>query len=192
MKTFYLPLIVLSLFAVSCEEAENNEAPSEAAEEQPTVESIEPNEVETETIVASAEFELVKPDTAALKTTYPKGDISFSMGYHYLTQAYSITSEKDSVEYYGDSKEFICHFYQTFEHGITYWKSNCSEEGGAQERITFPSLTNEQAKEFVNTLFYEPWNTWTTDLKYEADGAGCYYTIIQEDDQTIIDIWCGC
>ena len=185
-----------ALFAASCTEVNSSEETSEnestVAEELISSEPQIQGEPSTKDTTVQLDFALVHPDTVALKKVWEGNENFHSKGYLYLSEYYAIAGNKDSVEYYGDSEEYICQFYQEFEYGITYSKSNCSEEGGAEERITFPRLSNAEAHDFVNTLFNDPWNTWTTELTYEADGAGCYYSIIQKEQQTIISIWCGC
>ncbi|CAG5080987.1 hypothetical protein [Parvicella tangerina] len=194
MMKFLLPSLLILSFLSSCDGADDSTENRVNEKDTTTVEEIEISEDEIslkEPPTPPGGFELIIPDTALLKKNYPKGNLTMTQGYQYLSAYYDSIAPKDSLEFYEQS-QFLCHFYQEFEHGISYWKSSCGEEGGAQERITFPKIDDNIAKDFVNTLFYDPWNTWTTDLKYEADGAGCYYTIKQTTDKTIIDIWCGC
>lgn len=194
MKPIYLFLITF-IFFVSC----GNEESSPSGEETTPTKEVAEEKIEQteevhydESLLDPTGFELVIPDTVALYKTWKEQNYANSRGYLYLKENYKLAGPMDSVQYYGDSEEAICHFVQIFQYGISYSKSECSEEGGAQEKIILPRIDDALIHEFVNTLFFDPWNTWTTDLTYEADGAGCYYTIKQSEEHTIIDIYCGC
>ena len=60
------------------------------------------------------------------------------------------------------------------------------------ERITLPPMDISEVKKWIETLFYDPYNTWITPESYGPDGAGCYYDIIDKSDRILIDIFCGC
>lgn len=185
---FTASFIALFLLTASCTENETSELRGQQVQET-TTENIDSIDLSQNGLTVA--FELIDPDTAMIRKKVWKDNYVGSMGYTYLTSYYQATSEKDSIIYYDEESKDLCAFYQTFDYGITYSKSSC-EEVGFIEQIKFPKIDNKSAKAFVNKLFYDSWNTWTTDLNYEADGAGCYYTINQEEHYTIIDIWCGC
>ncbi|MCB9195284.1 MAG: hypothetical protein H6598_03585 [Flavobacteriales bacterium] len=185
----YLTLIVFCFVLLSsCSQDESQDA-DERKTNNSTTQNIDSINLSQNGI--TADFELIDPDTSLIRKQVWEENYTESMGYTYLTTYYQTVSEKDSIEYYDVENMDICAFHQQFEFDISYSKSSC-EEIGYIEQIKFPKIDSKTAKEFVNKLFYDSWNTWTTDLKYEADGAGCYYTIIQEEDHTTIDIWCGC
>ena len=86
----------------------------------------------------------------------------------------------------------ICSFKQEFEGNIEYEIWHCKEAGGISERLVFPRMENHTAKEFVLKLFYDKWNSWVSEFKYEPDGAGCYFEIEHSENQTAIDVYCCC
>lgn len=188
MKQVYL-LLFISFFFNSCGNEESDTTNEEKAVE--TTQQTEGVQYD-ESLLDPTGFELHQPDTVSLYKTWKDQNYSDSKGYLYLTGYYQLAGPQDSVEYYGESQESICHFVQKFQYGITYSLSECSEEGGMQEKIIFPRVDDQIIHDFVNTLFFDPWNTWTTELKYEADGAGCYYNIVQSEEYTTIYIYCGC
>ena len=132
------------------------------------------------------------PDTFKLKSIERKGNFGESLGYIYLKENYHVSSEQDSIIYYEWEPDIICAFKQDFEEGITYKVWQCKEAGGVSEQITFPRMENRTAREFIELLFYDRWNTWVSDLQYEPEGAGCYYKIDHSEKQTVIEIYCGC
>ena len=138
-------------------------------------------------------FELKNADTTKLKVVERVMDYSESLGYLYLKDNYKMTSDRDSIEYYDwlPEKE-ICAYSQAFENGIRYSVRQCREAGGITEKIILPKIETSKLKSFIELLFWDESNTWTTELKYEPDGAGCYYEIIQTESNSIIDIYCGC
>lgn len=189
MKNLIICLTISTLAFISCE------SETEASEESNETVTDTTEKVEIEVIIDEAPltaFVPVSPDTTALKKIWFSDDYTETLGYLYLSTHYPSSNEKDSVEYYNFDEEMICAFYQSFDQGIEYSEHGCAEEGGYQEKYVFPKMDDLVAKEFVNHLFFDPWNTWTSDYSYEAEGAGCYYNIQQSDTTTTIFIWCGC
>ena len=137
-------------------------------------------------------FKPIVPDTTNLKQQQLKNNQQESLGYLYLINNYKKETKKQSVRYYDYDANTMCAFEQTFENHIKYSVYQCDEEGGARESLSFPKTDLKTIKTFVETLFFDKYNTWKTDYKYEPDGAGCYYEIKQLEDKTVIDIFCGC
>jgi hypothetical protein len=132
------------------------------------------------------------PNTKSLKSLEKQGDYSESLGYLYLKQNYTSTSEKDSINYYEWEPYSICSFYQEFQGGITYKLWQCQEGGGRNEQIAFPKMTNKDAMEFVNKLFHNKRNAWISEFQYVPDEPGCGYKIEHSFNQTKLIIYCGC
>lgn len=138
-------------------------------------------------------FELAQPDTAKLKLVRNVLDYSESLGYIYLKEYYKIKTPIDSVEIYDwDPEGGVCAFQQDFEFSIHYKLWKCREAGGITETITLPKIEITDIRKFIELLFYDEFNQWTDENRYEPDGAGCYYEIIQNETNTIIEIYCGC
>lgn len=132
------------------------------------------------------------PDTLKLKSIERQCEFSESLGYIYLKENYRVSSELDSIIYYEWEPDEICSFQRDFEYGIKYRVWNCDEGGGRSEQIIFPKMEVRTAREFIQLLFHDNWNTWISDFQYEPEGAGCYYQIVQSEKQTTIAIYCGC
>jgi hypothetical protein len=132
------------------------------------------------------------PDTLKLKTLEVEGDHTQSLAHLYLSTYYETTSAKDSIAFYEWDANGVCAFQQSFENGISYKIDVCSEESGGNESISFPKMDNKAARKFIELLFYDKWNSWTSEKSYEPEGAGCYYSIEHSADRTTIDIYCGC
>lgn len=131
-------------------------------------------------------------DTTYLRAEWRSKSYSQSLAYHYLMQHYDKQAPKDSLVFLYPNDPEPCHFRQEFKRGITYQLMTCDEEGGGEEIIRFPKMELARARSFIESLFYDRWNAWLDDYHYHPDGAGCYYTIVQGDDFTEIQIWCGC
>ena len=67
-----------------------------------------------------------------------------------------------------------------------YYYEDCDEEGGMTERITLPLMDITEVRKWIETLFYDPYNTWTSPMSYEPDGAGCYYEIIDKSGPGVL------
>lgn len=183
MKNIFLLSTFISLSLFSCSETSDPEERNE---------SIPEETADTTQSKSSADFEPEIPDTTILKNIWRESNYHESLAYLYLSEHYKPTSEKDSVRYYGSDSEMICSYVQTFENGIKYATNECSEEGGATEVIYLPVTNLEKVQELVELLFYDPWNEWQSEYLYAPDDVGCYYTIKQEKERSIIDIYCGC
>lgn len=131
-------------------------------------------------------------DTAELRSLWESNQYRYSKGYYYLKTYYNFKEERDSVQFMYPSDEEPCGFIETFAQGLEYRLQSCDKEGGGTERLRFPKMKLEEAQKFIRLLFYTKDNTWKDDYHYHADGAGCYYDIIQNESFTEIRIWCGC
>ena len=138
-------------------------------------------------------FTLIDPDMDLIKKLYDSNNYEFSFAYFYLKENYTSVS-RDSIEYYEyeGEEDRICAFQESFELGIHYSIDECREEGGMGESITFPLVDTMVMKAFIQKMFEDENNTWTDDANYEADGAGCYYNVINTDTTSTISIYCGC
>ncbi len=89
----------------------------------------------------------------------------------------------------------ICGFYQGFENEIGYLVKACEiPEGiGFEEILSFPKgMEIDSIKKFIETLYYSSENEWVSTYLYEPNGAGCYYKIVETEQKTGIERWCGC
>lgn len=208
---YILALIIFSLL-FSCSEntkIEENKITSETQvdsanlvleTEEPESELIDFDTLELEDFIDSTkfvqeEFKLAKVDTALVNKVYRDLSYMASDLYIYLRLNYNITSTKDSVQYFEGSDEISeeCSFYQELDFNISYHTWNCKEEGGGfEETVKFPKISTQEAGSLINELFYDEWNSWKSEFRYEPEGAGCYYEIKQTENNTIISVWCGC
>ena len=139
-------------------------------------------------------FILHLPDTVKLNKHWENRQWSENIAYLYLRNYYTKSTKKDSLKYIeqeATNDKSICSFKQEFDSIIKYYTWDC-KEAGIEENIEFPKIENADMKKFIELLFYDKWNTWISEFKYEPNGAGCYYEIKQERHKTILSIWCGC
>jgi len=179
MKKLIL-LFPLSLFLLSCEENSTNNA--EKISTETSVDSITIPEDDTLNIVLIEE-EIEKASSYNL----------YSDWHQYLVENFDTLSPSNRI--IGESAHGgldICHFEQQFEKGILFKYGGCGE-GGANESITFPGFTKKEMFQIINTNFFTEDNTWNEDsTSYEADGAGCYYSIEERNDTLFVSTYCGC
>ena len=188
MKLFsYLLLLFLAL---GCNSA-SVETLEEAIVEEESFEILEEVEIEIPVVTVDSTFELLIPNIDSIRVLHKKDDYRGTQAYIYLREYYGLDGEKtDLVFSEWDSTQY-CSFVQKFHSEIVYQTAGC-KEAGISETITFPKIETEKAREFINAMFSTEDNTWSSETSYDADGAGCYYTIIQEEAATKIEIWCGC
>lgn len=137
-------------------------------------------------------FVLAKPDTAKLKTLQEQGNHAESLTYLYLKTYYKPASPKDSVLFDEWDKKRPCAFQQNFQSGISYKVDDCGEGKGLSETVTFPKVNLTALRTFIETLYFEPDNTWVSPLLYEPEEVGCYYEIIETENNVSLEIFCGC
>lgn len=137
-------------------------------------------------------FSLVEPDTGTIHRIWEENEYRIPQSLIYLQVHYGPGSGKEFVQSLEWSPKDTCAFHQIFDGSIRYQTWSCREAGGRTETITFPRLYTREARTFIETFFYDPANTWTSERHYEPEGAGCYYEIIQEKEHTVIKIYCGC
>lgn len=143
-------------------------------------------------------FELIKPssiDTLEVRIdSYRNNDVI----YNYLIKNYYNSSEKINVKTFDYEKSTICSFTQYFKYNIKYFADECPEEGGMKSAVTFPKMNDKSVVEWIESIHNNEMgdieNSWNPDktIFSPTDGAGCSYTIIETDSNTIINIWCGC
>lgn len=188
MKKLIL-LIPVSIFIFSCEETKPAKTEKVKIEE----EIIDPDVIN---------------DTVLLMELFPEGGLEeaegnyeedsrnirlYSEWYDYLLENYDTISVSNKVigeSAYGGLD--ICLFEQRFEQGIWFEYSGCGE-GGANQSLVFPGFTKKELYEIINSEFFTEDNTWNEDsTSYEADGAGCYYSIEERNDSLFVSTYCGC
>lgn len=172
----------------------------QTTEQKPTTDNVVSREIieleqpaEELAIEESMDFVLEDPDTALILKKYKLLDYQQSIAYLYLTTNYKSIA-LDSLKHYDyeESENRFCAFTETFEYNIQYSKDDCSMEGGIGESIIFPLIDTLTMKAFIQKLFEDDNNTWTDNMNYEADGAGCYYNVTNTDTTSKITIYCGC
>lgn len=188
MKLF--SYLLLLLLVVSC-----NSHQVESSKESIVLESTEKvvEEIEEEIVPDELDsaFKLQIPIGDSIKQMREEEEYQVSLSYIYLREYYGEIGEKTDLTAQDWDSTSICSFVQEFHSNVVYQMSECGESG-ISETIIFPKIETEKVKQFINALFSTEDNTWATPTSYEADGAGCYYSIIQEEEATKIEIYCGC
>ena len=144
-------------------------------------------------------FELKKPNVAELNAELKKTNYTQDITYLYLNRNYKAESEKLEVKKYDYPDYSICAFKQKFEHGIVYSEEQCREAGGITTKLILPKTDNESLIQWIELIFKSSpmdiehgWNSEKTKFGPTDDGAGCYFEIIETENSTAIDMYCGC
>jgi len=138
-------------------------------------------------------FQLVEPDKDEIMEALTHVKERMSTAQMYLEKNYGAMGEPDSIVHYDDGSSPICAFQQTYQPNIMYKQEACMEVG-LNETLIFPKVSTEALHRFIDLLYSDEENVWSTETIYEPKegGAGCYYEIIQKEDCSIIDSYCGC
>lgn len=146
----------------------------------------------------SQAFELKKTNIVELRKDMEQNN-STEIIYSYLLQEYKKVGEKKNIKMFDSNKTKICAFEQEFLGGITYSINECSEEGGMTFKITFPTVGKKTVMNWIEIMdsndlseIDNSWNENGTIYRPTDEGVGCYYTIINDDKSTVVEIWCGC
>lgn len=130
-----------------------------------------------------------------LKAEFIKSNYQLNIIRSYFQQNYKASSAKKDIKtVQGDE----CGFTQQFEPGISYRYDGCAEGKGIFETVTFPKTDVKYLKRWIEQIYEsEPmeihniWNDSTLEYAPEGREEGCYYTIFQEQNKSIVKIWCG-
>ncbi|TCK64769.1 hypothetical protein DFQ05_2506 [Winogradskyella wandonensis] len=144
-------------------------------------------------------FELKKPIVAELNAELKKTNYSQDVTFLYLNRNYKAESEKLDVKKYDYPDYSICAFTQKFEHGIVYSEEQCKEAGGITTKLTLPKTDKKSIIQWVELIFKSSpmdiehgWNSEKTKFGPTDDGAGCYFEIKETENNTEIEMYCGC
>ncbi|WBU87978.1 hypothetical protein [Cellulophaga omnivescoria] len=144
-------------------------------------------------------FELKKPNVAELNAELKKKNYSQDVTYLYLNRNYKTESKKLDVTKYDYPDYSICAFTQKFEHGIVYSEEQCREAGGITTKLTLPKTDKKSIIQWVELIFKSSsmdlehgWNSEKTKFGPTDDGAGCYFEVRETENNTEIEMYCGC
>ena len=144
-------------------------------------------------------FELIKPNVEELNVELKKTNFTQDVTYLYLNRNYKAESEKLDIKKYDYPDYNICAFKQKFEHGIVYSEEQCREAGGITTKLTLPKTDKKSIVQWVELIFKSSpmdiehgWNSEKTKFGPTDDGAGCYFEIKETENNTEIDMYCGC
>lgn len=144
-------------------------------------------------------FELKKPIVAELNAELKKTNYSQDVTYLYLIRYYKAESEKLDIKKYDYPDYNICAFKQKFEYGIVYSEEQCREAGGIITKLNLPKTDKESLIQWVELIFKSSpmdiehgWNSEKTKFGPTDDGVGCYFKIKETENNTEIEMYCGC
>ncbi|APU09685.1 hypothetical protein A5M85_05120 [Cellulophaga lytica] len=144
-------------------------------------------------------FELKKPNVEELNAELKKTNYSQDVTYLYLNRNYKTESEKLEIKKYDYPDYSICAFKQKFENGIVYSEEQCREAGGITTKLILPKTEKESLIQWVELIFKSSpmdikhgWNSEKTKFGPTDNGAGCYFEIKETENNTEIDMYCGC
>lgn len=147
----------------------------------------------TGSVVHGQSFVLPASNADQFEEMEKSASVGTSLTYLYLLEHFELDGEKRAITYFQSSDTMICGYSQNFQPGIVYSREECMEVG-LNQRVTFPKVSTEELKRFIEQHFFDPENHWESETSYGPieGGAGCYYEIIQEKDVSIVDSYCGC
>jgi hypothetical protein len=144
-------------------------------------------------------FELKKPNVTELSERLKKINYSQNVTYLYLQRNYKVISKKLEIKKYDYSDYNVCAFKQKFEHGILYSEEQCREAGGITTRLNLPKTDRDSLIDWIELIFKSEqmdiknvWNTEKTKFGPHDDGVGCYFEIKESENNTDIEMYCGC
>lgn len=144
-------------------------------------------------------FYLPKPNVEEIQkkleeTNYKEDEVVIYLNTHFGKEVK--ISDKKYDEY---ATSNLCAFKKVFESKITYSVNSCGEGKGASNKVVFPKTSKENIVQWIEQIYKSSpssiKNTWrANNTKYwpEDDGAGCYYEIMETEENTIVKIYCGC
>ena len=145
------------------------------------------------------DFQLKEPNVAELKAELNKNNNADDVVYVYLQRNYNQSSKKRNVKKYEYPDYSICAFEQSFENGITYSVEQCREAGGISTTLILPKSKKSNVIKWVEQIFKSSpmdiehgWNKEKTKYGPTDNGVGCYYKIKETENNTKIDMYCGC
>ena len=147
----------------------------------------------------SQEVTLKTPNRQKIDSIMKLSNVSIEPIYVYLQQHFEATTEKQNVKTLEYSENVICSFTQEFENGIFYKEENCSEEGGGSLSVSFKSVNRKSLENWIEKILRildetndNIWNKERTQYYPKDQGAGCYFEIKSENNETKVEVYCGC
>ena len=145
-------------------------------------------------------FELILPNPIELKQELrSRQDYIGDVIYLYLLQNYKPISDQVDKRNYDFPDYSICAFTQKFESNIIYTTEHCKEGGGTSSTLVLPKTNRKNLENWIEHIFKSggmgiphDWNDDRTKFKPVDSGAGCYYEIVEEGNQTKVESYCGC
>ncbi len=140
-----------------------------------------------------------KADIASLANAVLKSDYSIDEVALYFERYYNASTQKTQIKTDPEFNNKECGYTKTYAFGIVYKKEQCGEATSLQQEITFPKASTAQMIQWIEDMYaINPTdipNIWyESGLEYGPKDreAGCYYTITQAKNKTIVRITCGC
>jgi hypothetical protein len=148
---------------------------------------------------SSQTFELKKLNIIKIKEQL-KIDSKNEGIYHYLTNNYNTSSEPYEKEFYEWETESICSFKKDFENNIKYSTSQCKEAGGISVTVEFPNISRKNIMNWIEKIYEidkaesddNIWKENNTKFEPREINPGCYYKILENEKNTIVELYCGC
>lgn len=147
---------------------------------------------------AQKHFELKLPDTLTLKQKFLKSNYDFNITLAYLENNYSSNSKKTAIKTDPDFNNKECGFTKKFASNIEYTYYDCGEASPVKEEIIFPKVPLSTVKKWVELMYScypmdipNVWYPKKNEYGPKDKEAGCYYTITEKENKTVINTWCG-
>lgn len=144
-------------------------------------------------------FTLTEPNVSKLKKQISTGQ-NTEVIFHYLSNNYKPNSEKSDLEYYDWDKSKLCAFTQGFENEIKYSVSECKEDGGIFVDLELPKMERTELISWIEKIYevdkmdidQNVWKENNSKFEPKEINPGCYFEIKEEDNRTLVELYCGC
>jgi hypothetical protein len=143
------------------------------------------------------EFELKIPKPS-LTTKIQKENNALDFLYDHMVSNYDTISSKKYVKKLDLIDYRVCSFTQEFEYKIKFSTESCNVSEGLNMSIKFPKVPKDQVTEWIErineSMSIDNENIWDANKKVykpNDDQAGCYYELMEDDNEWNVIIWCG-
>ena len=148
--------------------------------------------------ISAQDFNLKSPDITELseKVKTTKEDVI----YLFLKSNYQITSGKRDIQYHEINTTDTCTFKQEFGKAINYSFKQCEEAAGALIHLRLPKADRKALTNWIEKIYLlyqsdnEPmeWRNQRSEYRPGEDVPGCYFTIKENENSTLVTLYCGC
>ena len=149
-------------------------------------------------IMNGQNFELAPVNVSDLKEQLASAS-NKEVIYHYLSNNYKPTSEKYDLKYFEGDTDAPCAFKEEFENDIKYTMRQC-DEGGIRTFLELPKVARKNLMKWVEDIYevnkmdmdQNVWKENNSKFEPKESDPGCYFKIEEQENSSLINLYCGC